>query len=72
MGGPGGKKTGERTPLSPVYDLMVAREAGDWGKVTKLGKELDLSLVSIAATYNTAMQWADQLVGTGSHELEKR
>jgi len=65
-------KTGERTPLSTVYDLMVAREAGDWGKVTKLGKELDLSLVSIAATYNTAMQWADQLVGTGSHELEKR
>jgi hypothetical protein len=51
---------------------MVAREAGDWGKVTKLGKEFDLSLVSIAATFNTAMQWADQLVGTGSHEPEKR
>jgi c-di-GMP-related signal transduction protein len=26
-------KTDKRTPLSPVYDLMVAREAGDLGKL---------------------------------------
>jgi c-di-GMP-related signal transduction protein len=24
-------KTGKKTPLSPIYDLMLAREAGDWG-----------------------------------------
>jgi c-di-GMP-related signal transduction protein len=54
-------KTDKRTPLSPIYDLMVAREAGDWGKVTKLGKELDLSLVFVAASYNEAMRWAHQL-----------
>jgi hypothetical protein len=46
------EKTGNKTPLSPIYDLMVAREAGDWGTVTKLGKELNLSFVFVAASYN--------------------
>jgi EAL and modified HD-GYP domain-containing signal transduction protein len=55
------EKTGKRTPLSPIYDLMVAREAGDWGTVTKLSKELNLSLVFVAASYNEAMRWAHQL-----------
>jgi c-di-GMP-related signal transduction protein len=58
-------KTDKRTALSPVYDLMMAREAGDWGKVTKLGKELALSLVFIAASYNEAMRWAHQLTEAG-------
>jgi len=58
-------KTDKRTALSPVYDLMMAREAGDWGKVTKLGKELSLSLVFIAASYNEAMRWAHQLTEAG-------
>jgi hypothetical protein len=34
-------KDRQRTPLSPISTMMVAREAGDWRKVTKLGKELD-------------------------------
>jgi c-di-GMP-related signal transduction protein len=55
------RKTGNRTSLSSIYDLMVAREAGDWGKVTALGKSLDLSLVFVAASYNEAMRWAGQL-----------
>lgn len=54
-----------KTPLSCVYDLMVAREVGDWGKVNAMGKELNLSLVFIAASYNEAMRWAGQLTGTG-------
>ncbi len=54
-------KTGNRTPLSPIYDLMLAREAGDWESVTKLGKQLNLSLVHVAASYNDAMRWAHQL-----------
>jgi EAL and modified HD-GYP domain-containing signal transduction protein len=56
-------KTDKKTILSLVYDLMVAREAGDWERVTKVGKELDLSLVFIAASYNEAMRWAHQLTG---------
>lgn len=53
-------KTGVRTSLSPIYDLMVAREAGKWEQVTKLGKELDLSLCFISENYNEAMRWAHQ------------
>ena len=59
------RKTAKQTPLSPIYDLMVARETGDWGKVTKLGKELNLSLVFVNASYNEAMRWAHQLTEAG-------
>jgi c-di-GMP-related signal transduction protein len=51
-------KMGGKTPLSPIYDLMVAREAGDWKTVTNLGKELNLSLYSVNMNYNEAMRWA--------------
>ena len=54
-------KTGKQTPLSPIYDLMVAREAGDWGRVTQLGKQLKLSLSFVAETSNEAMRWARQI-----------
>ncbi len=57
-------KSGNRTPLSPIYDLMLARESGDWESVTKLGKQLNLSLVHVAASYNDAMRWAHQLNGS--------
>lgn len=53
-------KTGGKTPLSPVYDLMVAREAGNWELVTKLGKDLNLSLYFMSESYNEAMRWAHQ------------
>ena len=54
-------KTSKQTVLSPVYDLMLAREAGDWEKVTKLCKELSLSLVFVNSSYNEAMRWTRQL-----------
>ena len=57
-------KTGKRTPLSPVYDLMVAREAGDWERVTHLGKQLKLSLSFVAETSNEAMRWAHQVTSS--------
>ena len=56
-----GAKTGKRTALSPIYDLMLAREVGDWGLVTKLGKELNLSLSFVAETSNAAMRWAHEV-----------
>lgn len=56
-----GGKTGVVTPLSPIYDLMIAREAGDWEKVTSLGKKLDLSLYFMNSAYNDAMRWARQM-----------
>jgi c-di-GMP-related signal transduction protein len=54
-------KTHVETPLSPIYDLMIAREAGDWQKVTGLGKKLDLSLYFMNSAYNEAMRWAHQM-----------
>ena len=54
-------KTGGTTSLSPIYDLMVAREAGEWEAVNKLGKQLDLSLYFINKTYNEAMRWAHEI-----------
>lgn len=56
-----GAKSGNKTPLSPIYDLMVAREAGDWGLVTQLGKQLKLSLSFVAETSNEAMRWAREM-----------
>lgn len=51
-------RTGTRTPLSTIYDLMLAREAGDWAVVTSLGKQLNLSLSFVAESSNAAMRWA--------------
>jgi EAL and modified HD-GYP domain-containing signal transduction protein len=51
-------KSGDTTPLSPIYDLMIAREAGEWETVARLGKELKLSLLFVDKAYNQAMQWA--------------
>jgi len=61
-----GGKTHAKTPLSPIYDLMVAREAGDWETVTSLGKQLNLSLCFMAESYNEAMRWAHQVAGATS------
>jgi c-di-GMP-related signal transduction protein len=58
-------KTGKKTPLSPIYDLMLAREEGDWEQVTTLGKELNLSLSFVAATSNAAMRWAHDVISAG-------
>ena len=56
-----GAKMGKVTPLSPIYDLMVAREAGDWGLVTRLGKQLNLALSVVAENSNAAMRWAHEI-----------
>jgi c-di-GMP-related signal transduction protein len=54
-------RTSKKTPLSSIYELMVAREDGDWGLVTRLGKQLNLSLSFIAETSNQAMRWAHDI-----------
>jgi c-di-GMP-related signal transduction protein len=51
-------KSGKTTPLSPIYDLMVAREAGDWGLATRLARQLNISLSFVADASNQAMRWA--------------
>jgi len=56
-----GAKTGQKTPLSGVYDLMIAREVGNWEQVSRLGKELNLSLSFVGQQSNEAMRWAHQV-----------
>jgi c-di-GMP-related signal transduction protein len=58
-------KSGNQTPLAPIYDLMLAREDGDWGRVTQLAKQLKLSLSFVAETSNEAMRWAHQITKAG-------
>jgi hypothetical protein len=43
---------------------MVAREEGDWGLVTQLGKQMNLSLSFMAETSNEAMRWAHQITNS--------
>jgi c-di-GMP-related signal transduction protein len=59
-----GAKRGEKTALSPIYDLMLAREEGDWGLVAQMGKQLNLSLSYVAQTSNAAMRWAHDITST--------
>ncbi|MFZ3341404.1 MAG: HDOD domain-containing protein [Terriglobales bacterium] len=61
-------KTGKKTLLSPIYDLMLAREIGDWKTVTNLGKELNLSLYCVNMNYNAAMRWAHDVTSAARPE----
>jgi c-di-GMP-related signal transduction protein len=54
-------KSGSQTPLALIYELMLAREEGDWGRVTQLARQLKLSLSFVAETSNEAMRWAHQV-----------
>jgi c-di-GMP-related signal transduction protein len=56
-----GFKTGSKSSLSPVYDLTVARETGNWEEVTAQAKKLNLSLPFVNRTYNEAMKWAHEV-----------
>lgn len=48
---------GSPSKLTPVYHLMLAREAGDWEGTAERAHELGLSESEIAESYWQAMQW---------------
>jgi c-di-GMP-related signal transduction protein len=48
---------GSPSKLTPVYQLMLAREAGDWEGTAERSRELGLSESEIAESYWQAMQW---------------
>lgn len=60
-------KIGRETPLTPIYHLMLAREAGDWEDITSLAEKLKLSLPCVNRVFNDAMAWA-RAVTVGSAE----
>jgi c-di-GMP-related signal transduction protein len=51
------------SPLRPLYQLMLARESGDWENTSALAKQLHLDEAEIAECYWQAMQWARQVSG---------
>jgi c-di-GMP-related signal transduction protein len=59
-----GAKIGKETALLPLFQLMVAREQGDWEEVTAQAKKLNLSLPFVNRAYNEAMQWGHQMTST--------
>jgi c-di-GMP-related signal transduction protein len=53
------------SPLRPFYQLMLARESGEWKAVSELSSQLHLSDSDVADSYWQAMEWARQ-VSAGS------
>lgn len=52
---------GGASRLRPLYQLMLARESGDWESTAEFGKQLHLSESEVAENYWQAMQWARQM-----------
>lgn len=52
---------GGASKLRPIYQLMLARECGDWQGAAVQSEALGLNESDVAATYWQAMQWVRQL-----------
>jgi EAL and modified HD-GYP domain-containing signal transduction protein len=51
-------------PLSPIYELIIAVEAGVWPKVARLSSQLKINQGYIAQLQWAAMEWAKSIVTT--------
>jgi c-di-GMP-related signal transduction protein len=47
--------------LQPLYDLMLARESGDWASIAQRSRELGLAESEVAEAFWQSMQWARQI-----------
>jgi c-di-GMP-related signal transduction protein len=54
---------GGASRLRPLYQLMLARESGEWQSSGELSRLLHLSESEVAEAYWQAMQWAKQVSG---------
>lgn len=52
---------GERCRLTPIYDLMIAQETGEWNEAEGLANELHLPDTFAVDAHWTAMQWASEM-----------
>ena len=52
---------GGASKLRPLYDLMIARESGDWDTIKTCSSQLSLSEQEVSHAYWQAMQWARQI-----------
>jgi len=51
---------GGESRLRPVYQVMLAQEAGDWAALRALAEQFHLNETSLAKDYSQAIQWAQQ------------
>jgi c-di-GMP-related signal transduction protein len=52
---------GKASPLRPLYQLMLARESGEWQVVAEQASRLQLRDTEVADAYWQAMQWAREV-----------
>jgi c-di-GMP-related signal transduction protein len=52
---------GGASRLRPLYQLMLARESGEWEDTSELTRQLGLTESEVAEAYWQAMQWARQM-----------
>jgi c-di-GMP-related signal transduction protein len=52
---------GSPSKLRPLFDLMLARESGDWKSTAECSHKLGLSETEVAEAFWQAMQWARQV-----------
>jgi c-di-GMP-related signal transduction protein len=52
---------GEPSPLTPVYRLMLANEAGEWGEIRDLCSQLGINENVVAECNWSALQWAHHM-----------
>jgi EAL and modified HD-GYP domain-containing signal transduction protein len=53
--------SGAASPLRPLYQLMLARESGEWQDTSHLTRSMRLTESEVAEVYWQAMQWARQM-----------
>ena len=52
----------DKGPLSPIFDLMLAMEAGVWPRIESLATQLGVEQDFVAKSYWNAMEWAQSVV----------
>jgi EAL and modified HD-GYP domain-containing signal transduction protein len=65
-----GMKRGHPTKLMPIFELMLAREVGEWDVVARHAKKLNLSLPFVNRAFNEAVSWAHQMTSAAPSEKQ--
>lgn len=61
---------GQTSLLTPIRQLMLAQEAGDWQGVASASSQLHLPENFVAESHWKAMQWAREVTGGGSSSAD--
>jgi len=65
-------KNGGGARLSPICDLMMVRDKGDWERVAAYAEKLNLSLPLVNRAYIEAMGWAYEITNAAQPQSKAR